>query len=160
MKITFEVLGLLLLVLAAVAGVRFFLERRREQKAQREGIAVYASVVTIEGVGGLLGKLQQPIKQITLRLQEPESTTSRDVVIRTRVDPKQKLTPEMRLPVVIDPSDPKRVYPANPEAAKRVVITGSRLERRQMQSQLRSPRRGQGRTPSGYQPPLQNKRPR
>ena len=156
MKITFEILGLLILVLAAVAAVRFFLERRREQKAQQEGIVVYATIVSVKW----FGKLQQPVKKITLRVQDPGSITPRDVAIRTRVDPKQKLTSEMRLPVVIDPTDSKRVYPASAEAAKRVVLTGSRLERRMMQSQLRSPRRGQGRQPSGYQPPLGNKRPR
>lgn len=159
MKITFEVLGLLFLVLALVAAVRYFLERRREQKAQREGVAVYASVVSVEPVRGF-AKLQQPIKKITLRLQEPGTTAPRDVVIRTRVDPNQKLTSEMRLPVVIDPTNPKRVYPANPEATKRVVITGSRVERRQMQSQLRTPGRMPARPKTGYQPPLQNKRPR
>src|SRR5881398_3908240 len=102
MKITFEILGLILLLLAAVAGVRFFLERRREQKAQREGVVVYAGIVSVEPVKWF-GKLEQPVKKITLRVQEPGSTTPRDVAIRTRVDPKQKLTPEMRLPVVIDP---------------------------------------------------------
>ena len=47
----------------------------------------------------------------------------------------------MRLPITIDPKDPKRVLPANAESAKRVVLTGSRIERRMMKSQLRSPRR-------------------
>lgn len=159
MKITFEVLGILLLLFAAFAAVRYFLERRREQKVQREGVVVYAGIVSVEPVKWF-SKLEQPLKKITLRLQEPGSTASRDVAIRTRVDPKQKLTSEMRLPVVIDPNDPKRIYPANPESAKRVVATGSRLERRQMQAQMRSPRRGQGRAPGGYQPPIQNKRPR
>lgn len=159
MKITFEILGLVFLLLAAIATVRFFLERRREQKAQQEGVVVYATVVSVEAVKWF-AKLQQPVKKITLRVQDPGSITTRDVAIRTRVDPKQKLTSEMRLPVVIDPKDSKRVYPASAEAAKRVVLTGSRLERRTMQSQLRSPRRGQGRPPSGYQPPLGNKRPR
>ena len=157
MKITFEVLGILLLVLIAVALVRFFLERRREQNAQREGVVVYATVVSIEPVRGF-AKLQQPVKKITLRLQEPGQAAPRDVVLRTRVDPAQKLGPEMRLPITIDPKDPKRVYPANAEAAKRVVLTGSRIERRMMQSQSRSPRRGQGRQPGGYQPPPMGRR--
>lgn len=158
MKITFEVLGLLLLLLIAVAAVRFFLQRRREQKAQGEGVVVYATVATIEPVGGLLGKLQQPVKKITLRVQEPGQTTPREVMLRTRVDPKQKLSAEMRLPVVIDPKNPERVYPATADAAKRVVITGSRLERRQMQSQLRSPGRAPQRPQGGYQPPPMRRR--
>ena len=158
MKITFEVLGLVLLLLVAIAAVRYFLERRREQKAQREGVVVYAAVASVEPVGGLLGKLQQPIKKITLRVQEPGQNTARDVVLRTRVDPKQKLSPEMRLPVVIDPQDSKRVYPATPESAERAVVTGSRTERRQMQSQLRSPGKAQRRPPGGYQPPPMGRR--
>jgi hypothetical protein len=56
--------------------------------------------------------------------------------------------------VAIDPKDTRRVYPASPEAAKRAVVTGSRKERRTMQSQLRSPSRGGQRPPSGYQPPI------
>ena len=36
--------------------------------------------------------------------------------------------------MVVDPKDPKRIYPANPEAAKRIQITGSREERRQMKA--------------------------
>ena len=158
MKITFEVLGFVLLLLVGVAAVRFFLQRRREQKAQDEGVVVYATVVSVEPVGGLLGKLQQPVKKITLRVQEPGQTTPHEVVLRTRVDTKQKLTAEMRLPVVIDPKDPERVYPANAEAAKRAVITGSRMERRQLQSQLRSPGRPPQRPPSGYQPPPMRRR--
>ena len=158
MKITFEVLGLVLLLLMAVAAVRFFLQRRREQAAQRDGVVVYAVVAAVEPVGGLLGKLKQPIKKITLRVQEPGQNVSREVELRTRVDPAQKLTAEMRLPVVIDPKDPKRIYPATPESAKRAVVTGSRTERRQMQSQLRSPGRAQRRPPSGYQPPPMGRR--
>jgi hypothetical protein len=58
------------------------------------------------------------------------------------------------IPIVIDPKNAKRVYPATPESAKRVVLTGSRQQRRIMQSQLRSPGKGGPRPPSGYQPPV------
>ena len=152
-KVVFSVLGIVLLVLAAIAAVRFFLERRRQEKAQADGVVVYATVLRTEAVGGLIGKLQ-PMITIFLRLQEPGASTSREVAIRTRLEAGAKIGPEMRVPVVIDPKDPKRIYPASPEAAKRAVVTGSRVERRQMQSQLRSPARGQRRAQGGgYQPP-------
>jgi hypothetical protein len=63
------------------------------------------------------------------------------------------MTPGMRIPVVIDPKDPKRIYPASEESAKRAVATGSRMERRAMQQQMRTPGRRPPNPPSGYQPP-------
>jgi hypothetical protein len=69
------------------------------------------------------------------------------------------MTPGMRIPVVLDPKNPKRVYPATEESAKRAVATGSRLERRVMQQQMRHPRRAPNQ-PSGYQPPPSTLRPR
>jgi hypothetical protein len=63
------------------------------------------------------------------------------------------MSPGMRIPVVIDPNDPNRIYPASEESAKRAVVTGSRLERRVMQQQMRKPGRGVPNQPSGYQPP-------
>ena len=158
MKLTFEILGIILAVLIIVALVRYFIERRRQQKADREGVVVYASVLSIEPVGGLVSKLQ-PVSKIRLRLQEPGSTTPREVTIRTRVDPSQKLTTGTMLIIVIDPTNPDRVYPASEAAGKRVVVTGSRLERRTMQSVLRSPARGKRQMPNtGYQPPLPRRR--
>jgi hypothetical protein len=150
MKITFEILGYLLLALAATSLVMFLIQRWREKIAQRDGLVVYATLVTSEPMRGF-GKVN--MRKITLRIQEPDSNP-REVVIRSRVDPKDKFVPGAMLPVVIDPKNPKRVYPASPESAKRAVVTGSRQERRAMQSQLRSPGRRAGqRPPSGYQPP-------
>jgi hypothetical protein len=63
------------------------------------------------------------------------------------------MTPGMLIPVVIDPKDSRRVYPASEEAAKRAVVTGSRLERRVIQQQMRTPGRRGPNQPSGYQPP-------
>jgi|GEM_PF-1338662 len=150
MKITFEVLGLILLILAAVSATMYLLQRRREQAAQRDGVVVYATLVATEPMKGI-GKYAQMMK-IVLRIQEPGGSP-REVFIRSRVDPKQKLVPGTMLPVVIDPKKASRVYPANAESAKRAVVTGSRQERRIMQSQLRSPSRRGQRPPSGYQPP-------
>ena len=103
---------------------------------------------------------QTDVEKITLRVQEPGSTEAREVVIKTRTQPGQRMSPGMRVPVVIDPTNPKRVYPASEEAAKRAVATGSRLERRVMQQQMRKPGRGIPQQPSGYQPPQSTLRPR
>jgi hypothetical protein len=92
------------------------------------------------------------MKKFILAVQEPGENSSRDVELRSRMQPGQKIQRGQRLIVVIDPANPKRIYPASEESAKRVVITGSRLERRGMQSQIRSPKRV-SRPPSGYQPP-------
>lgn len=93
------------------------------------------------------------MRKIVLRVQEPDSSP-REVTIRTGVEPGQKFQAGAKIPVAIDPKNPKRVYPATPESAKRAVLTGSRQERRIMQSQLRSPSRNNQRPPSGYQPPM------
>ncbi len=79
------------------------------------------------------------MRKITLRVQEPDSSP-REVSIRSRIDPKQKFVPGAMLPVAIDPKDPKRVYPASPESAKRAIVTGSRQQRRIMQARSSAPR--------------------
>lgn len=150
MKITFEILGILLLVLAATAAVMYFIQRRREQAAQRDGVVVYATLVSTEPVRWM-GK-KADMRKIVMRIQPPDSN-AREVTIRSRIEPGQKFVAGAMLPVVIDPKNPERVYPANAESAKRIVFTGSRQERRAMQSQSRSPSRRGQRPPSGYQPP-------
>ncbi|HTV09446.1 MAG TPA: hypothetical protein VMD97_10420 [Candidatus Aquilonibacter sp.] len=137
----------------------FLLERHRQKKYDREGVVVYATFVSSEAVK-FFGRPQTDVEKITLRVQEPGSTESREVVIKTRVQPGQNMSPGMRVPVVLDPKNPKRVYPASEESAKRAVATGSRLERRVMQQQMRKPGRGVPSPPSGYQPPLSKVRPR
>jgi hypothetical protein len=151
MKITFEILGILLLILAAVSLTNFLIQRRREKNAQSDGLVLYATLVSAEPVR-YFGKAVN-MRKIVLRIQEPDSSP-REVTIRSRVDPGQKLVIGAVLPVAVDPKDSRRVYPANPEAAKRAIVTGSRKERRTMQSQLRSPSRSGQRPPSGYQPPI------
>lgn len=137
----------------------FLLERRRQKKMDREGVVVYATYLSSEPIK-FFGRPQTDVEKITLRVQEPGSTESREVVIRTRTQPGQHMSPGMRVPVVLDPKNPKRVYPASEEAAKRAVATGSRLERRVMQQQMRKPGRGVPTPPSGYQPPQSKVRPR
>ncbi len=150
MKLTFLILGIAIVLLAIVAGINYLRQKRRQGRAERDGVVVYAVVLSVEPVGGWAKQLD--MKKITMRLQEPEGAP-REVTLRTRTAPGQQITAGVRLIVVVDPRDGARVYPASPEAAKRVVVTGSRQERRLMQSQLRSPRPGQ-RPPSGYQPPM------
>ena len=159
MKMFWEIVGIVLLIVAAVALVRFLLARRRMKHADATGTVVYATFLSAEPVK-MFGKLQADLMEIKLRVQDPGTTSSRDVAIRTRLAPGQKLTPGARIPVVIDPKDPKRVYPASEDASKRAVITGSRLERRVMQQQMRTPGRGIPNTPSGYQPPSSSIRPK
>ena len=150
MKIAFDILGYVLLVLALTSLTMFLIQRRREKNAQGKGLVLYATLVSSEPVRGF-SKLN--LRKITLRIQEPDSSP-REVSLRSRVDPKQKFVAGSMLPVAIDPKNPKRVYPATPESAKRAVLTGSRQQRRIMQAELRSPGRRSGqRPPSGYQPP-------
>jgi hypothetical protein len=137
----------------------FLLERRRQKKMDREGVVVYATFLWSEPVK-FFGRPQTDVEKVTLRVQEPGSTETREVVIKTRTQPGQSMSPGMRVPVVLDPKNPKRVYPASEEAAKRAVATGSRLERRVMQQQMRKPGRGIPQQPSGYQPPPSSIRPR
>jgi hypothetical protein len=133
MKIFWIVLAIIVVALAVNALVNYLVQRRRQQRAEREGVVVYGTVVSLENVGGLMKYAD--LKKVTMRVQEPGTTTGREVVLRTRIPAGQALTPGMKVPVIIDPKNPKRIFPASPEAAKRVVITGSRLERRQMRVQ-------------------------
>ncbi len=132
MKIFWIVLAVLAVMFAAWALVNYLLQRRRQNTAQADGVVVYATVLSIEPVGGWMKQLD--LKKIVLRLQEPGEASPREVTLRTRTQPGQKITPGIRLAVVVDPKNPKRIYPAGPEAAKRIVITGSREERRQMKA--------------------------
>ena len=126
------VLAALVLGLASWAGVNYVLQKRRQDEVQRDGAVVYATVLSIEPVGGWAKQLE--LKKIVMRVQEPGSVQSREVTLRSRTAPGQKIVPGVKLAVVLDPKDPKRIYPANPDAAKRIQITGSREERRQMKA--------------------------
>jgi hypothetical protein len=154
MKLTSEIFGIALILVLIVAAVRYFLERARQKKIDAAGTVVYATFLSSTPVK-FLGKPHGDFAKIRLRLQEPGVPEPREVTISTRVPPGQAMQVGMKVPVVIDPKNPKRVYPASPEAAKRAVMTGSRDERRMMQTQLRTPGRGPrgGSQPSGYTPP-------
>lgn len=121
----------IIFIAAVTPAVRYFYLRWRQSKAEREGLALYATVVSVTPIKRF-GK-QLPMAKIALWIQEPDKS-SRQVILSSRIEPGQKIEPGVRLVIVIDPTNPKRIYPAGPEAAKRVIATGSRSERRQMQS--------------------------
>ena len=122
-----------LIFLAALTPVGlYFYQRWRQRRADRKGMALYATVVSIEGVRRF-GK-ELPVKKITMWLQEPGGER-RTVTLSTQIPAGQVITSGMLIPVVIDPKDPKRVYPAGEDAVKRVVLTGPRRDRRQMKKQ-------------------------
>lgn len=155
MKVSYIILGVLLAA-AIVIAVRYFLERRRQKKIDATGTVVYATLVSSEPVK-VFGKLRPDFVKLNMRVQEPGQTEQREVSISTRVPVNQRFEVGMKIPVVLDPKNPKRVYPASNESVKRAVVTGSRDERRMMQSQLRSPRiRKQPN--QGYIPPNMGRR--
>ena len=129
MKIAF----LVILILAAmVPVVRYLLQRASESKAQKEGTVLYATVLSLAPVK-VFGK-PSPVMKITMWVQEP-GTGRREVSLSSRIAAGQNVAPGVMLPIVIDAKNPKKVYPAGPEAMKRVVLTGSREQRRMMKKQ-------------------------
>ena len=132
MKIVWIVLAIVVLGVAANSGIMYLLQKRRQQRAEREGVVLYATLVSATTLGGLMKYAD--MKKLVMRIQDPGSASPREVSLRTRLPAGQKITPGMKITVVVDPKDSKRVYPASPEAAKRVVITGSRLERRHLRT--------------------------
>jgi hypothetical protein len=129
MRIVFWLLPILVLI---GIGVRFWLQRQREQKAQKNGIVVYATVLSIEPV--TVFRKPSPVMKINMWIQEP-GASRREVSLSSRIPAGQNVGPGVMLPVVIDPADPKKIYPAGPDAVKRVQLTGSRDMRRRMRQQ-------------------------
>ena len=159
MKIFWIILAVVVVALAVVALVNYLRQRWSQNRAQREGVVIYSTVLSAETMGGWAKQLG--VKKIVLRLQEPGVTSAREVTLRTRVAPGQKIVPGLRLAVAIDPKNPKRVYPARPEAAERLALTGSRQERRQLKAQragMRPPRPRDGGQQPGPFPGLRGKR--
>jgi hypothetical protein len=159
MKVSTIILLVAVVLALAFVVFRYLWERRRQKKIDREGVVIYATYISAEPVK-FFGRPQTDLDKITLRIQEPGKTESREVTLRTRIQPGQRMSPGMKVPVVLDPKNPNRIYPASEEAAKRAVATGSRLERRVMQQQIRKPNRRGPNQPSGYQPPPSTLRPR
>ena len=109
----------------------YLLQWLRQKRADKKGVVVYATVSAMEPVK-VFGRYSEMMK-ITMWLQEPEKER-RMVTLQSRIAPGQKIEPGMMLAVVVDPTNPKRVYPASEEASKRLQYTGARRERRMMQS--------------------------
>ncbi len=151
MKITLLVVLGIVLLAAIASAINYLRQRRAQRKIQAEALVLYGIVLSSAQVSGWLKYLG--LFDIMLRIQEP-AKSPREVKLRTRLPPGQVVRPNMSLIVVIDPKRPEQVYPATPEAAKRVTLTGTRQEQKLQQAQLKHPRRFHQRTRSGYQPPI------
>ncbi len=129
-------LKIVLWSLAGVAAVSpllwFLFQKLLASRAEKNGVAMYATVTGFEPVKAF-GRPSEIVK-IKLWLQE-SGQTGRELSLKTRVPPGQKIQNGMMLPIVFDPKTPNRVYPAGPDAMKRMKLTGSREQRRQMKKQ-------------------------
>jgi hypothetical protein len=122
-----------LIFLAALTPVLLYFFRRWQQKqAEKNGVVVYATVVSVAGVKRF-GK-ELPVKKITMWLQEP-GKERRTVILQTQIPAGQSIVAGMMIPVAVDPKKPERVFPAGEDAVKRLVLTGPRRDRRQMKKQ-------------------------
>ena len=133
MKIFWIILAIVVAGLLINALVAYLMQKKRTERAMAEGIVVYATVVSVENVGGWAKYAE--MKKIVLRVQDTKAAAPREVTLKSRLPPNQKLVFGMKVPVAIDPKNPKRVYPATPAAVKRITLTGSRQERRMMKQQ-------------------------
>ena len=119
--------------IAAVSPLLWFLfQKLRANRAEKHGVAMYATVTGFEPVKAF-GRPSE-IMKIKLWLQE-SGHSGRELTLKSRVPPGQKIQAGMMLPIVFDPKTPNRVYPAGAEAMKRMKLTGSREQRRQMKKQ-------------------------
>ena len=119
--------------IAAVSPLLWFLfQKWRSSQAEKHGVAMYATVTGFEPVKAF-GRESEIVK-IKLWLQE-SGHAGRELSLKSRIPPGQKIQAGMMLPIVFDPKSPNRVYPAGPEAMKRIKLTGSREQRRQMKKQ-------------------------
>jgi hypothetical protein len=130
------VLKIVLWSLAGIAAVSpllwFLFQKWRSSQAEKHGVAMYATVTGFEPVKAF-GRESEIVK-IKLWLQE-SGHAGRELSLKSRIPPGQKIQAGMMLPIVFDPKSPNRVYPAGPEAMKRMKLTGSREQRRQMKKQ-------------------------
>ena len=109
MKIFWIVLAAVVLALAINALVMYLLQKQRQRRAEKNGVVLYATVISTETLGGLLKYAD--MKKVTMRLQEPGAPGPREVSLRTRLPSGQQITSGMKLAVVVDPKNAKRVYP-------------------------------------------------
>jgi hypothetical protein len=117
---------------ACTPALLFFFRRWQQKQAEKKGVVVYATVVSIAAVKRF-GK-ELPVKKITMWLQEP-GMERRTVVLQTQIPAGQSIVAGMMIPVAVDPKNAERVYPAGEDAVKRLVLTGPRRDRRQLKKQ-------------------------
>jgi hypothetical protein len=130
---TGKIISLIVVILIGLAPVGwFFFQRQRQKVADKTGKSLLATIVSAEWVG--TKRIQAPMMKIKVWFQEP-GVPAREATMTTRVPPGQDPRPGMRIPIVIDPKNPAKVYPASEEAAKRAMTSGSRAERRQLKKQ-------------------------
>ena len=151
MKLSLIITLSILALLALAGGLNYLRQRRAGERVQATGLVLYGVVLSSTQVGGWLKYLA--LHDLVLRIQEP-AKPPREVKLRTRLQPGQRIARDMSLIVVVDPKKPELVYPAGAEAAKRVTLTGTKQEQKLMQAQLRHRRRFHQRTRTGYQPPI------
>ena len=126
------VIWTLIFLAACTPPLLYFFRRWQQKQAEKKGVVVYATVISIAAVKRF-GK-ELPVKKITMWLQEP-GMERRTVVLQTQIPAGQSVVPGMMIPVAVDPKKPERVYPAGEDAVKRLVLTGPRRDRRQMKKQ-------------------------
>ena len=119
MKISSIIILALFLAFIIWRVAAFLIERQRQKKADREGVVVYATFVSSEPIK-FFGRPQTDVEKITLRVQEPGSTEAREVVIKSRTQPGQRMSAGMRVPVVLDPKNPSACtqLPKRPPSAR------------------------------------------
>ena len=122
----------LIFLAAATPALLYFFRRWQQKQAEKKGVVVYATVVSIAAVKRF-GK-ELPVKKITMWLQEP-GKERRTVVLQTQIPAGQSIVAGMMIPVAVDPKNAERVYPAGEDAVKRLVLTGPRRDRRQLKKQ-------------------------
>ena len=107
-RLTFIILGSILAVLALVALFNYLRQRRHQQKVDAEGLVLYATVLASAPIGGLAKYVD--MQKIDLRIQEP-GKAPREVTLRTRTAPGQRVSANTMLLVVVDPTDPNAHLP-------------------------------------------------
>ena len=100
-RLTFIILGSIVAVLALVALFNYLRKRRHQQKADREGLVLYATVLASAPIGGLAKYVD--MQKIDLRIQEPDKAP-REVTLRTRTAPGQRVSANTMLIIAVSRS--------------------------------------------------------
>src|SRR5579875_2645799 len=104
------IIWVLIAIAALSPALMFLYQRWRASRADKKGVAMYGMVRDFEPTK-FFGRPSDVLK-IKLWLQET-GVSGREVTLQSRVPANQKLQVGMMLPIVIDPKNPQRVYPAS-----------------------------------------------